>query len=138
MLRHCGVTALVRAMCTLTKYSTLVFNFPDGLNWVQKGTTRTYSHVVLALRTGGPPHAILCTWQKRQAVTALRRVFRFVDGNFNTPCPTLGLGSIVGARSDDDIGRLSTWLTLNVGIMVSEDEYDDDGSVVMRPPGEYE
>jgi hypothetical protein len=95
-------------------------------------------HVVSALPTGGAPHAILRSRQKRQAIAGLRRALRFVDGNFNTPCPALGLGTIVGVGSDDDVGGLSIRFTLDVGVPVSEDENDDDCGVVIRPPGEYE
>lgn len=95
-------------------------------------------HVVSALPTGGAPHAILRSRQNRQAIAGLRRALRFVDGNFNTPCPALGLGTIVDDGSDDDVGGLSIRFTLDVGVPVSEDENDDDCGVLIRTPGEYE
>jgi len=64
----------------------------------------------------------------------LRRALRFVDGNFNTPCPAFWLG-IVG--SDDDAIVVSIRFTVDVGVPVSEDENDDEGGVEIRAPGEY-
>jgi DNA gyrase inhibitor GyrI len=70
----------------------------------------------------------------------LRRALRSADGHFKTPCPALGLGTIVGVKSDDSAAGLSIGLTLDVCVTVSEDENDDDGgvTVVIRPPGEYD
>lgn len=95
-------------------------------------------HVVSALPTGGPPHATLPLRQKRQAIPVLRRALRFVDGNFNAPCPAFGLGTIAGVGSDDDVEGLSIRFTLDVGVPASEDEKNNDCGVVIRPPGEYE
>jgi hypothetical protein len=64
----------------------------------------------------------------------LRRALRFVDGNFNTPCPALGLGTSVGVGSDDDVALLSIKLTVDVGVPVSDDENDDECG---GAPGEY-
>ena len=95
-------------------------------------------HVVSALPTGGAPHAILRSRQKRQAIAGLRRALRFVDGNFNTPCPALGFGTRVGVGStDDDVAAtLSIRVTVDVGVPVSEDENDDERGVGIRAPGE--
>ena len=96
-------------------------------------------HVVSALPTGGAPHAILRSRQKRQAIAGLRRALRFVDGNFNTPCPALGFGTRVGVGSDDDdvAAVFSMRVTVDVGVPVSEDENDDERGVGIRAPGEY-
>ena len=95
-------------------------------------------HVVSALPTGGAPHAILRSRQKRQAIAGLRRALRFVDGNFNTPCPALGFGTNVGVGSVDvDVAAvLSMRVTVDVGVPVSEDENDDERGVGIRAPGE--
>lgn len=90
--------------------------------------------MVSALPTGGAPHAILRSRQKRQAIAGLRRALRFVDGNFNTPCPAFGLGTRVACGSDDDAAAASMRFTPDVGVPVSEDENDDERGV----PGEYE
>ena len=93
-------------------------------------------HVVSALPTGGAPHAILRSRQKRQAIAGLRRALRFVDGNFNTPCPALGFGTGVGVGSDDvNVTALSIRVALNVGVPVSEDENDDERGVGIRELG---
>ena len=89
--------------------------------------------MVSALPTGGAPHAILRSRQKRQAIAGLRRALRFVDGNFNTPWPAFGLGTSVACGSDDDAAAVSMRFTLDVGVPVS-DENDDESGV----PGEYE
>lgn len=89
--------------------------------------------MVSALPTGGAPHAILRSRQKRQAIAGLRRALRFVDGNFNTPCPAFGLGTSVACGSDDDVATVSMRFTPDVGVPVS-DENDDETGV----PGEYE
>ena len=96
--------------------------------------------MVSALPTGGAPHAILRSRQKRQAIAGLRRALRFVDGNFNTACPALGFGTNVGVWIDDDdvAVALSMRVTLDVGVPVSEDENDDERGVGIRAPGEYE
>jgi len=57
--------------------------------------------VVSALPTGGAPHAILRSRQKRQAIAGLRRALRFADDNFNTACPALGFSPKVIVESDD-------------------------------------
>jgi len=93
--------------------------------------------VVSALPTGGAPHAILRSRQKRQAIAGLRRALRFVDGNFNTPCPAFGLGTSVAAWCDD-VAPVSMRFTLDVGVPVSEDENDEESGVDLRAPGEYD
>jgi hypothetical protein len=85
---------------------------------------------VSALPTGGAPHAILRSRQKRQAIAGLRRALRLVDGNFNTPCPAFWLGISVPPGSDDD------GFTLDVGVPTSEAENEDEAGVEIR--GEYE
>jgi hypothetical protein len=67
----------------------------------------------------------------------LRRALRFVDGNFNTPCPALGFGTRAGVESDDDdvTAVLSMRVTLDVGVPVSEDENDDERGAGIRAPG---
>jgi hypothetical protein len=67
----------------------------------------------------------------------LRRALRFVDGNFNTPCPALGFGTSVGVGSDvvDVAVALSMRVTLDVGVPVS-DENDEERGVGIRAPGE--
>jgi hypothetical protein len=89
------------------------------------------------LVTGGAPHAVLHSRQDRQAVAGLRRPLRFVDGNFNTPCPALGLDTNVDVGSDDHVAVLSMRFTLDVGVPVSEDENDDESGMGIRAPGEY-
>jgi hypothetical protein len=95
--------------------------------------------VVSALPTGGAPHAILRSRQNRQAIAGLRRALRFVDGNFNTPCPALGFGTKVGVGSagEDVAAVLSMRVTVDVGVPVSEDEKDEERGVGIRAPGEY-
>jgi hypothetical protein len=96
-------------------------------------------HVVSALPTGGAPHAILRSRQKRHAIAGLRRALRFVDGNFNTPCPALvGFGTIVDCGTDDDEGAESRRCMADVGVPASEEEKDDDSGVGIRALGEYE
>jgi len=64
----------------------------------------------------------------------LRRALRFVDGNFNTPCPAFWLGTSVAAGSDDDAVVVS--IRLDVGVPTSEGENEDETGVEIR--GEYE
>ena len=95
--------------------------------------------MVSALPTGGAPHAILRSRQNRQAIAGFRRALRFVDGNFNTPCPAFGFGTRVGAAIDDDPAVVSNRVTLDVGVPVSEDEKEaDSGGESRAPPGEWE
>jgi hypothetical protein len=97
-------------------------------------------HVVSALPTRGAPHAILCLWQNRHAGAGLRRARRFVDGNLNTPCPALGLGTIVDCicgTVDVDV-TVSRRSMVDVGVPVSDDESDGDSGVELRALGEYE
>jgi hypothetical protein len=68
----------------------------------------------------------------------LRRALRFVDGNFNTPCPAFWLGTSVAVGSDDDAAVVSIRFTLDVGVPASEDENDDETGVEIRALGEYE
>jgi len=129
--RHGWVFTLARppgALAKNTQYQ--LINSSIGI----KGGT-TYLHVVSALPTGGAPHAILRSRQNKQAIAGLRRALRFVDGNFNTPCPALGFGTNVGVGSvGDDVVVLSMRVTLDVGVPVSEDENDDERGVGMRAP----
>jgi len=69
-------------------------------------------------------------------MAGLRRALRFVDGNFNTPCPALGFGTIVGCGTDDE--AVSRRCMADVGVPVSDDENDDDSGVEIRALGEYE
>ena len=94
--------------------------------------------MVSALPTGGAPHAILRSRQNRQAIAGLRRALRFVDGNFNTPCPALEFGTSVGVGSDDAdvVAVVSMRVTVDVGVPVSEDENDEERGVGIRAPGE--
>ena len=50
---------------------------------------------------------------------ALRFVMRCFE--LNVPCPALGLGTGVGVGSDDDVVALSVRFTLDMGILVPED-----------------
>jgi hypothetical protein len=93
---------------------------------------------VSALPTGGAPHAILRSRQNRHAIAGLRRALRFVDGNFNTPCPALGLGTIVDCGTDEVEEAESRRCIADVGVPASDDENDDDSGVEMRALGEYE
>jgi hypothetical protein len=63
----------------------------------------------------------------------LRRALRFVDGNFNTPCPAFWLGTSVGAGSDDDVAVASMRFTFDVGVPVSEN--DDESGEIRAPEG---
>lgn len=95
--------------------------------------------MVSALPTGGAPHAILRSRQNRQAIAGLRRALRFVDGNFNTPCPALEFGTSVGVGSDDDadvVAVVSMRVPVDVGVPVSEDENDEERGVGICAPGE--
>ena len=48
------------------------------------------------LPVGGALHKIFRARQKKQAIEdLLRALLRFVDRNFKTPCPALGMGTIV-------------------------------------------
>jgi hypothetical protein len=58
----------------------------------------------------------------------------FVNRNFNTPCPALGLGSRVGIGSDNNIAVLSIRLMVDIGVPVWEDKNDDKCG---GAPGEY-
>jgi len=57
----------------------------------------------------------------------LRRALRFVDGNFNTPCPAFGFGTSVGTGRDDDVAVASIRFTLDVGVPVSDENDDETG-----------
>jgi hypothetical protein len=60
-----------------------------------------------------------------------------VDGNFNTPCPALGLGTIVDCETDDVEDAELRRCVADVGVLAS-DENDDDSGVDIRALGEYE
>jgi len=94
-------------------------------------------HVGSALPTGGAPHAIFRSRQNKQAIAGLRRALRFVDGNFNTPCPAFGFGANDAAGAGDLLVVLaSTRCMLDVGVPISDDENDDDNGVWIRVFGE--
>ena len=68
-----------------------------------KGSGTTL-HVVLYRRfQRDAPHVILRSRQNREAIAGLCCALRSAVGDFNTPCPALGLGTGVGVRSDDDV-----------------------------------
>jgi hypothetical protein len=83
-------------------------------------------HVGSALPTGGAPQAIFRSRQNKQAIAGLRRALRFVDGNFNTPCPALGFGAGVGA-CDELVAPVS--IKLDVGVPISDDENEEESGV---------
>jgi len=94
-------------------------------------------HVGSALPTGGAPHAIFRSRQNRHAIAGLRRALRFVDGNFNTPCPALGFGANdVGAGVCDELLAPVLSTMLDVGVPLSDDENDEEGGVWIRALGE--
>jgi hypothetical protein len=62
----------------------------------------------------------------------LRRALRFVDGNFNTPCPAFRFGTSVGAGRDVVVA--SSRFILEVGVPISDDEM----GVELCPLGEYD
>lgn len=68
----------------------------------------------------------------------MRRALRFVDGNFNTPCPALGFGAndAVGAACDELAALVSTRCMLDVGVPISDDENDVESGVGIRALGE--
>ena len=88
-------------------------------------------HVGSALPTGGAPHAIFRSRQNKQAIAGLRRALRFVDGNFNTPCPALGFGANdpAAATCDELVAPVSTRCMLDVGVPLSDDENDEESGV---------
>ena len=69
----------------------------------------------------------------------MRRALRFVDGNFNTPCPALGFGANdAGAGAcDEPVAPVSTICMLDVGVPISDDEKDEESGVWMGALGEY-
>ena len=83
-----------------------------------------YLHVVSTLPMGSPWHVILCSQQNKQVIVGLHCTC-LVIGNFNTPCPALGLGTSIGVRIDGDIAVLSMRFTLDTGILLLKDENDD-------------
>jgi len=66
----------------------------------------------------------------------LRLALRFVDGNFNTPCPALGFGANDAAAGacDEHVPPDST--RLDVGVPISDDENDEDTGVWIGALGE--
>jgi hypothetical protein len=72
----------------------------------------------------------------------LRRALRFVDGNFNTPCPALGLGANdAGAgpcawACDELVAPESTKCMLDVGVPISDEEKDEETGVWIGALGE--
>ena len=99
---------------------------------------KTHLQVGSALPTGGAPHAIFRSRQNKQASTGLRRAHRFVDGNFNTPCPAFGFGANnAGAGACNKLPvPASTKVMLGVGVPTSDDENDEDSSVCIGALGE--
>lgn len=116
----------------MTEKSGLDIQFADQKT---KGAT-TYLHVGSALPTGGAWQAIFRSRQKKQAITGLHRALRFVDGNFNTPCPALGLGANGANACEGLVAPKSTRCTLDVGVTISDDEKDEERSVWIRVLGE--
>jgi hypothetical protein len=109
----------------LTANRGLVIQFADQRF---EGAT-THLHVGSALPTGGAPQAIFRSRQNKQAIAGLRRALRFVDGNFNTPCPALGFGTC-----DELLAPVSTML--DVGVPISDDDNDEESGVWIRALGE--
>ena len=100
---------------------------------------KTHLQVGSALPTGGAPHAIFRSRQNKQAIAGLRRALRFVDGNFNTPCPAFGFGANddTGAGACDELPvPVSTKCMLEVGVPMSDDENDEDNGVCIGALGE--
>ena len=100
---------------------------------------KTHLQVGSALPTGGAPHVIFRSRQNKQAIAGLSRALRFVDGNFNTPCPAFGFG----ANDDADAGAcnelpvpMSTKCMLEVGVPISDDESDENCGVCIGMLGE--
>ena len=83
-------------------------------------------------------HAIFRSRQNKQAITGLRRPRRFVDGNFNTPCPAFGFGAEdAGASACDDLPvPASTGCVVEVGVPTSNDGNDEDSDVCIGALGE--
>ena len=66
----------------------------------------------------------------------MRRALRFVDGNFNTPCPAFGFGTNdAGGGACDELVALVSTRMLDVGVPIS-DENDDESGVGIRALGE--
>jgi hypothetical protein len=86
-------------------------------------------HVESALPTGGAPQAIFRSRQNKQAIAGLRRALRFVDGNFNTPCPALGFGPGVGA-CNELLAPVS--IKLDVSVPTSDKESNEESGVWIR------
>jgi hypothetical protein len=81
-------------------------------------------------------HAIFRSRQNKQAIAGLRRAFRFLDGNFNTPCPALGFGAndASGSACDELVELVLAKCILNVG--VPDDENDEEsGPGIARDGG---
>jgi hypothetical protein len=90
----------------------------------------TYLHVGSALPAGGTPQAIFRSQQNKQAIAGLRCALRFVDGNFNTPCPDLGFGANDAGACDELVAPVS--IKLDVGVPISDEENDDESGVWLR------
>ena len=60
----------------------------------------------------------------------MRRALRFVDGNFNTPCPALGFGANDAGACDEFVAPVS--IRLDVGVPISDEENDDESGVWIR------
>ena len=88
------------------------------------------------LPTDGTPHAILRSWQNKQAIAGLRPALRFVDGNFNTPCPAFGFGIIDAGACNELPAPVLTKCMLDIGVPISDDENDKDSGVCIGTLGE--
>jgi hypothetical protein len=98
----------------------------------KSGVPPTHLHVGSSLPTGGAPQAILRSRQNKQAIAGLRRALRFVDGNFNTPCPALGFGANdAGAGACDELVAPVS-IKLDVGVPISDGENDEESGVWVR------
>jgi hypothetical protein len=110
----------------------------------ENNTTTTYLQVGSALPTGGAPHAIFRSRQNKQAIAGLRRALRFVDGNFNTPCPALRFGAndavcagpCCAWACDDLVAPESTKCMLEVGVPISDEEKEEESGVWIGALGE--
>ena len=89
-----------------------------------------------ALPTDGAPHAILRSRQNKQAIAGLRPALRFVDGNFNTPCPAFGFGVNDACARNELPAPVFTKCMLDVGVPISDDENDKDSGVCIGTLGE--
>ncbi|KAH9035085.1 hypothetical protein EDB83DRAFT_2318774 [Lactarius deliciosus] len=92
----------------------------------------THLHVELALSLGSTPHAIFCSWQKKQAIAFILSGLHFVDGNFNTPGLALGFGADTGSGTCNELATFMLRCMLDVGIPILGDENDEESGVGLR------